>query len=411
MMAAVAKKADTGKDVKLYNFKWSGKDKSGKTQQGEIRAAGDHIVLAQLRRQGLQKITVKKVSSRGGKKITEKDITVFTRQLAVMMKAGVPLLQAFDIVGRGHGNPSVGKLLLDIKTDVETGSSLAQAFRKYPLYFDALFCNLVGAGEQAGILDTLLDRLATYKEKIVAIKGKIKSALFYPIAVIVVALVVTAVIMIFVIPVFKDLFKGFGADLPGPTLVVMAISDWMIGNWWWLFPGVIGGVWFFMYSWKRSTTMQRIMDQLILRVPVFGDVIRKSCIARWCRTLSTMFAAGVPLVESLDSVAGAAGNYVYYAATKKIQQEVSTGTNLTTAMTNSGVFPSMVLQMCAIGEESGALDAMLSKVADFFEQEVDEAVESLSSLMEPMIMVVLGGLIGGIVVAMYLPIFKMGQAI
>jgi type IV pilus assembly protein PilC len=408
-MAAVAKK-DVAKE-KLYNFAWSGKDKQGKVQRGEIRAGGENIVLSQLRRQGYQKISIKKVSSRGGKKITEKDITVFTRQLAVMMKAGVPLLQAFDIVGRGHGNPSVGKLLLDIKTDVETGSSLAQAFRKYPLYFDALFCNLVGAGEQAGILDTLLDRLATYKEKIVAIKGKIKSALFYPISIIVVALVVTAVIMIFVIPVFKDLFKGFGADLPGPTLVVMAISDWMLANWWWLFPGAIGGVWFFLYSWKRSTTMQRFMDRIILRVPVFGEVIRKACIARWCRTLATMFAAGVPLVESLDSVAGASGNYVYFEATKKIQSEVSTGTNLTTAMTNSGVFPSMVLQMCAIGEESGALDAMLGKVADFFEQEVDEAVESLSSLMEPMIMVVLGGLIGGIVIAMYLPIFKMGQAI
>jgi type IV pilus assembly protein PilC len=409
-MAAVAKK-DTGKDVKLYNFKWSGKDKSGKTQQGEIRAAGDHIVLAQLRRQGMQKISVKKVSSRGGKKITDKDLTIFTRQLAVMMKAGVPLLQAFDIVGRGHNNPSVGKLLLDIKTDVETGSSLAQAFRKYPLYFDNLFCNLVAAGEQAGILDTLLERLATYQEKILAIKGKIKSALFYPISIIVVAMVVTAVIMIFVIPVFKDLFKGFGAELPGPTLVVMNISDWFVGNWYWVLPSMIGGIWFFFYTWKRSATMQHFMDRLILRVPVFGDVIRKACIARWCRTLSTMFAAGVPLVESLDSVAGASGNYVYFEATKKVQAEVSTGTGLTVAMQNAQVFPSMVLQMCAIGEESGALDAMLSKVADFFEQEVDEAVESLASLMEPMIMVVLGGLIGGIVVAMYLPIFKMGQAI
>src|SRR5260221_994575 len=409
-MAAGAKK-DTGKDVKLYNYSWSGKDKSGKTQKGEIRAAGDHIVLAQLRRQGLQQISVKKVSMRGGKKISEKDITIFTRQLAVMMKAGVPLLQAFDIVGRGHANPSVGKLLMDIKTDVETGSSLSQAFRKYPRYFDQLFCNLVGAGEAAGILDTLLDRLATYKEKIIAIKGKIKSALFYPVAIIVVALVVTAVIMIFVIPAFKDLFKGFGAELPGPTLVVMAISDWFIGNWWWIFPGLIGGTLIFFYMLKRSTTMQRIIDRLTLRIPVLGDVIRKACIARWCRTLATMFAAGVPLVESLDSVAGAAGNYVYYEATKKVQSEVSTGTGLTVAMTNSGVFPSMVLQMCAIGEESGALDSMLSKVADFFEQEVDEAVESLSSLMEPMIMVILGSLIGGIVVAMYLPIFKMGQAI
>jgi type IV pilus assembly protein PilC len=412
-MAAVAKKETKGgiKDVRLYNYSWSAKDKSGKIQKGEMRAGGEHVVLAQLRRQGLQQISVKKVSGRGGKKISEKDITIFTRQLAVMMKAGVPLLQAFDIVGRGHANPSVGKLLLDIKTEVETGSSLGQAFRKYPVYFDALFCNLVAAGEQAGILDTLLDRLATYKEKILAIKGKIKGALFYPIAVIIVSIIVVAVIMIFVIPVFKDLFKSFGADLPGPTLLIMNISDWFLASWWWFFPAIFGGTWFFFYTWKRSVTMQRFMDRLALRVPVFGDVIRKASIARWCRTLSTMFAAGVPLVESLDSVAGAAGNYVYYEATKRIQQEVSSGTALTAAMTNSGVFPPMVLQMVAIGEESGALDSMLSKVADFFEQEVDEAVESLSSLMEPMIMVVLGGLIGTIVVAMYLPIFKMGQAI
>src|SRR4051812_10286917 len=329
-MATIAKKTATG-DVKMHSFAWSGKDKSGKVQKGEIRAGGESLVLAQLRRQGLTQIAVKKVSQKSGKKITEKDITLFTRQLAVMMKAGVPLLQAFDIVGRGHANPSVGKLLLDIKTDVETGSSLSQAFRKYPIYFDALFCNLVGAGEAAGILDTLLDRLATYKEKILAIKGKIKSALFYPVAVLVVALVVTAVIMIFVIPVFKDLFKGFGADLPGPTPVVMAISDWFVGNWWWVLPTLVGGVWFFFYTWKRSVTMQRFMDRLALRVPVFGDVIRKAAIARWCRTLSTMFAAGVPLVESLDSVSGAAGNYVYYEATKRVQNEVSTGTGLTVA--------------------------------------------------------------------------------
>jgi type IV pilus assembly protein PilC len=409
-MAAVAKK-DTGKDVKQFNYSWTGKDKAGKVVRGELRAGGDAIVAAQLRRQGIQVTSVKKVRQKGGKSITEKDITIFTRQLAVMMKAGVPLLQAFDIVGRGHANPSVGKLLMDIKTDVETGSSLGQAFRKHPKYFDNLFCNLVAAGEAAGILDALLDRLASYKEKILAIKGKIKSALFYPIAVIVVALVVTAVIMIFVIPVFKDLFKSFGADLPGPTLVVMHISDFLVANWWWVFGGLGGGVYLFFWTWRRSTTMQRFMDRLALRLPIFGEILKKASIARWCRTLSTMFAAGVPLVESLESVAGAAGNYVYYEATKKVQNEVSTGTALTTAMTNSGVFPSMVLQMVAIGEESGSLDAMLSKVADFFEQEVDEAVDSLSSLMEPLIMVVLGGLIGGIVVAMYLPIFKMGQAV
>jgi type IV pilus assembly protein PilC len=408
-MAAVAKKE--GKDVKLYNYSWSGKDKSGKVVKGEVRAGGEHVVMATLRRQGIQVSSVKKVSQRGGSKITDKDITIFTRQLAVMMKAGVPLLQAFDIVGKGHSNASVGKLLMDIKTEVETGSSLSQAFRKYPQYFDALFCNLVGAGEQAGILDSLLDRLATYKEKIIAIKGKIKGALFYPVSIIVVALVITAVIMIFVIPTFKDLFKGFGADLPAPTQIVMNMSDWFVANWFYFFGGLGGGIWLLLNTYKRSVAMQNAVDRLILRAPIFGDVIRKASIARWCRTLSTMFAAGVPLVEALDSVAGAAGNFVYYEATKKIQQEVSSGTGLTVAMQNTNVFPSMVLQMTAIGEESGALDQMLSKVADFFEAEVDEAVDSLSSLMEPIIMVVLGGLIGGLVVAMYLPIFKMGTAV
>lgn len=408
-MAAVAKK--DVKDTKLTNYAWVGKDKAGKLVKGELRAGGESLVAANLRRQGIQVTSVKKVRQKSGRKISDKDITLFTRQLAVMMKAGVPLLQSFEIVGRGHSNPSVGKLLLDIKTDVETGSSLSQAFRKYPAYFDQLFCNLVGAGEAAGILDSLLERLATYKEKILAIKSKIKGALFYPVAVLVVALVVVAVIMIFVIPVFKDLFKSFGADLPGPTLIVMAISEFFVKNWFVLFAGIGGAIYGFFAAWKRSTTMQRFMDRLMLRIPVFGEVIRKASIARWCRTLSTMFAAGVPLVESLDSVAGAAGNYVYYEATKRIQAEVSTGTALTAAMTNCGVFPPMVLQMCAIGEESGSLDQMLGKVADFFEQEVDEAVDSLSSLMEPMIMVVLGGLIGGIVIAMYLPIFKMGEAI
>jgi type IV pilus assembly protein PilC len=328
-----------------------------------------------------------------------------------MMKSGVPLLQAFDIVGKGHSNPAVAKLLGDIKADVETGSSLSASFRKYPLYFDNLFCNLVGAGEQAGILDTLLDRLATYKEKIQAIKSKIKSALIYPISIIVVAFIITAVIMIFVIPAFKDLFSGFGADLPAPTVMVMAISDIFV-EWWWAIFGSIGfGLWFFFYTWKRSEQMQATMDRMMLKLPIFGEVIRKATIARFARTLSTMFAAGVPLVEALDSVAGATGNRVYHDATKKIQGEISTGTSLTVAMQNAGVFPNMVLQMTAIGEESGSLDSMLAKVADFFEGEVDDAVEGLSSLMEPVIMVVLGTLIGGLVVAMYLPIFKMGQVV
>jgi type IV pilus assembly protein PilC len=305
----------------------------------------------------------------------------------------------------------VQKLLGEIKTDIETGSSMTQAFSRHPLYFDALFCNLVNAGEQAGILDTVLDRLASYKEKILAIKGKIKSALFYPVAIIVVAFLITAVIMIFVIPAFKDLFGGFGADLPAPTLFVIAISNFFVNYWWAIFASVGGGVWFFFYTWKRSKKMQHVLDRIFLKLPVFGPVIEKATIARWSRTLSTMFAAGVPLVEALDSVAGAAGNIVYYDATKQIQSEVSTGTSLTAAMQNADIFPNMVLQMTAIGEESGALDSMLGKVADFYEREVDDAVDALSSLMEPIIMVVLGGLIGGLVIAMYLPIFKMGQAI
>ncbi|MDT8363946.1 MAG: type II secretion system F family protein [Nitrosomonas sp.] len=395
--------------VKEFSFLWEGKDKNGKAVKGEMRAAGAIVVKSTLRRQGIMVTKVAKVRASGS--INDKDITLFTRQLATMMKAGVPLLQAFDIVGKGHSNRAVGKLLMDIKTDVETGSNLADAFRKYPLYFDSLFCNLVGAGEAAGILDSLLDRLATYKEKIQAIKGKIKSALFYPISIIVVAFVITAVIMIFVIPAFKELFEGFGADLPAPTLAVMAVSDIFVDYWWAIFGGVGGGLYAFFYAWKRSRPMQRVMDRLALRMPIFGEVIRKATIARWSRTLSTMFAAGVPLVEALDSVAGAAGNQVYYEATKQIQGEVSTGNSLVESMTLTNVFPSMVLQMVAIGEESGSLDAMLSKVADFFEAEVDDAVEALSSLMEPIIMVVLGTLIGGMVVAMYLPIFKMGQVV
>ncbi len=410
-MATATAAARRKNEVKEFTFLWEGRDKTGKIIKGEMRSTGEAVVKSTLRRQGVQVVKVKKRRTGGGGKVTDKDITLFTRQLATMMKAGVPLLQSFDIVGKGHANPAVAKLLMDIKMEVETGNSLTNAFRKYPLHFDALFCNLVAAGEQAGILDSLLDRLATYKEKILAIKGKIKSALFYPISIIVVAFVITAVIMIFVIPAFKDLFQNFGADLPAPTLMVMAISDFFVSYWYLIFGGIGGGFWFFFYSWKRSVKMQMVMDRLFLRVPVFGDVIRKATIARWTRTLSTMFAAGVPLVEALDSVGGASGNYVYVEATKRIQNEVSSGTSLTVAMQNSEVFPNMVIQMVSIGEESGSLDGMLSKVADFFEAEVDDAVEALSSLMEPMIMVVLGTLIGGMVIAMYLPIFKMGQAI
>src|SRR3990172_5453843 len=394
--------------VKERIFVWEGRDRTGKKIKGEMRAGGEAVVNATLRRQGINVTKVRKQRLGGGKRVTEKDIALFTRQMATMMKAGVPLLQAFDIVGKGHSNTRLTKLLMDIKADVETGSSLAAAFRKHPLHFDALYCNLVQAGEQAGILETLLDRLATYKEKILAIKSQIKSALFYPVAVIVVAFTITAVIMIFVIPAFKGVFKSFGADLPAPTLVVIGMSDFFVEYWYLIFGVILGGLYGFFELWKRSQAVQIYMDRLLLKLPIFGEIVRKSVIARWSRTLSTMFAAGVPLVEALDSVGGASGNYVYQIATKQIQQEVSTGTSLTAAMQNANVFPNMVVQMTSIGEESGSLDGMLSKVADFFEAEVDDAVEALSSLMEPIIMVVLGVLIGGMVVAMYLPIFKLG---
>jgi type IV pilus assembly protein PilC len=401
----------TAGTAKEQVFTWEGKDKTGKTVRGEMRAGGEAVVNVTLRRQGIMATKIKKKVYRSGKKVTEKDLTLFTRQLATMMKAGVPLLQAFDIVGKGHTNPSVSKLVLDLRADIETGTSLNMAFRKYPLYFDPLFCNLVAAGEQAGILEDLLTRLAIYKEKTLAIKAKIKSALTYPIAVLAVAFIVTSVIMIWVVPAFKEVFSSFGADLPAPTLIVMNISEIFVQYWYLIFGSLFAGLYFFFQTWRRSEKMQASMDRLLLRIPVFGDVIRKATVARWTRTLSTMFAAGVPLVESLDSVGGASGNHVYLEATKKIQTEVSTGTSLTVAMQNADVFPSMVTQMVAIGEESGALDSMLGKVADFYEEEVDEAVAQLSSLMEPMIMVILGVVIGGLVVAMYLPIFKLGSVV
>ena len=397
--------------IKEFIFEWEGKDRHGKQVRGEIRAVGENQIQATLRRQGILPTKIKKRRMRSGKKIRPKDIAIFTRQLATMMKAGVPLLQAFDIVGRGNANTSVTKLLNDIRTDVETGTSLSGAFRKYPMYFDNLYCNLVEAGEAAGILEALLDRLATYMEKTEGIKSKIKSALMYPISVVIVAFVVVTIIMIFVIPAFKEVFSSFGADLPAPTLLVMGISEFFVKYWWLIFGGLGAGAFFFMQAWRRSEKMQMFMDRLLLKIPVFGPLIEKSCIARWTRTLSTMFAAGVPLVEALDSVGGAAGNSVFSVATEKIQQEVSTGTSLTVAMTNANVFPSMVLQMCAIGEESGSIDHMLGKAADFYEMEVDDMVAGLSSLMEPIIIVFLGTLIGGIVVSMYLPIFKLGQVV
>ena len=407
----MATSGSAGNQVKESIFAWVGKDKTGKIVRGEMRAGGEAVVNVALRRQGIMVTKVRKKAYRGGKRITDKDISLFTRQLATMMKAGVPLLQSFDIVGKGHANPAVSKLVMDLRADIETGTSLNQAFRKFPLYFDPLFCNLVGAGEQAGILEDLLTRLAIYKEKTLAMKVRIKSALMYPIAILAVAFIVTAVIMIWVVPAFKEVFSSFGASLPAPTLFVMALSEFFVAWWHVIFFGVGMSVFLFLRAWRRSLQMQSFMDRLLLKLPVFGDVIRKATIARWTRTLATMFAAGVPLVESLDSVGGAAGNAVYLDATRKIQSEVSTGSSLTVAMQNADVFPNMVTQMVAIGEESGTLDAMLGKVADFYEEEVDQAVASLSSLMEPAIMVILGVLIGGLVVAMYLPIFKLGSVV
>ena len=411
MATTTAGAKGAAKGIKEFVFEWEGKDRNGKIVRGEMRAGGEAVISASLRRQGILVSKIKKRRGSAGKSIKQKDISVFTRQLATMMRAGVPLLQAFDIVARGSSNPRLTKLLTDIRQDVETGTSLSAAFRKHPLYFDALYCNLVEAGEQGGILEALLDRLAIYQEKTVALKGKIKSALTYPVAVLIVAFVVTAVIMIFVIPAFKDVFKSFGADLPAPTLFVMAMSEIFVAYWWLIFGVTGGALYFFFQSWMRSEKMQKFMDRLLLKIPVFGQLIYKSAVARWTRTLATMFAAGVPLVEALDSVGGASGNAVFVEATEKIQRDVSTGASLTTSMQTTGIFPIMVLQMSSIGEESGSLDHMLGKAADFYEEEVDDAVKALSSLMEPLIIVFLGTLIGGIVISMYLPIFKLGAVV
>jgi len=394
-------------------FTWEGKDKGGKIIRGEMRAQSKTVVQATLRRQGISvnENKIKKRSFGRGAKVKDKDIAIFTRQLATMMRAGVPLLQSFDIAIKGTSNPALGRLLNDIRNEVETGTSLANSLRKHPIYFDALYCNLVAAGEQSGALENLLDRIATYQEKMLAIKSKIKAALFYPIAVMVVAAGVVTVMMLFVIPEFKKVFTSFGADLPAPTLIVMGISDFFVEHAFLVFGSIFGIFFGFMYAFRRSPTLQARVDRLILQVPVIGEIIRKATIARWTRTLSTMFAAGVPLVEALDSVAGAAGNHVYRVATKRIQTEVSTGTSLTVAMQGVNVFPAMVVQMVSIGEESGQLDGMCSKVADFFEREVDDMVAALSQLLEPIIIVVLGTIIGGLVVAMYLPIFKLGQVV
>jgi type IV pilus assembly protein PilC len=401
--------------IKQSVFTWEGTDRKGKKIKGESRAANPSMVKADLRRQGINPLKVRKksalFSSTKKKKIIPKDIAVFSRQLATMMSAGVPLVQSFEIIGRGHENPSMQQLILAIKGDIESGTTLANALGRHPLYFDELVCNLVAAGEQAGILETLLDKIATYKEKTEALKSKIKKALFYPTAVVIVAFIVTAILLIFVVPQFESLFKGFGADLPAFTQMVLNLSEWMQSYWWAVFLGAGGGAYGFNQARKRSPKFAHALDRVTLKIPVIGEILTKAIIARYARTLSTMFAAGVPLVEAMDSVAGAAGNAVYSDAILRMRDNVATGQQLQLSMNQTGLFPNMVVQMVAIGEESGSLDAMLGKVADFYEQEVDDAVDGLSSLLEPLIMAVLGVLVGGLIVAMYLPIFKMGTAI
>ncbi|MGL6069973.1 type II secretion system F family protein [Craterilacuibacter sp.] len=404
-------KAASIKKPAQYVWEWEGKNRDGKVVRNEMRAETESVARMMLRRQGVNVIKIKRQRRKLGSSITEKDVALFTRQLSTMMRAGVPLLQAFDITARGHSNPRMTKLLLDIRAEVENGTSLSESFRKHPLQFDALFCNMIAAGETGGVLDSLLDKLATYKEKTLAIKAKIKSAMIYPTAIIGTAFIITAVIMIYVIPAFKDLFSSFGADLPAPTMFVIWLSDFFVDWWWLIFGGLFGGIFGAMFAFKRSPKAHKIADRIVLKLPVIGDIIRKATIARWTRTLATLFTAGVPLVEALDSVGGASGNQVYADVTAEIRAEVSTGTSLTYAMQKSELFPNMVLQMTAIGEESGSLDSMLEKVADFYEEEVDNAVAALSSLMEPVIMVILGVLIGGLVIAMYMPIFKMGQVV
>jgi len=402
---------------KSEEFVWEGTNKQGKRVKGESTGTNIALVKADLRRQGITPLKVKKkpTSLLGGrkkkKKIVSKDIAVFARQLATMMTAGVPLVQAFEIVGRGHENPAMQELIMTVKSDVESGNSLADALAKHPLQFDDLFCNLVHAGEQAGILETLLDKIATYKEKVEAIKSKIKKALFYPAAIVVVSFIITAILLIFVIPQFKSMFEGFGADLPALTLMVVKASELFQEYWWAIFGAIAAAIYAIIEMKKRSKKFNIMLDHMVLKLPIIGDIVTKATIARFARTLSTMFAAGMPLVEALETVADAAGNVVYGGAILQMRDEVSTGTQMNVSMKQSGLFPNMVVQMLAIGEETGAVDTMLAKVADFYEEEVDTMVDGLSSLLEPLIMAILGVLIGGLVIAMYLPIFKMGEVV
>ncbi|HEC06621.1 MAG TPA: type II secretion system F family protein [Thiolapillus brandeum] len=401
--------------IKPDIFAWEGTDKKGKKIKGESSATNPAMVKADLRRQGIRPLKVRKKSalftSARKKAILPKDIAIFTRQLSTMMGAGVPLVQSFEIIGKGHENPSMQELIMTIKADVESGGTLADTLRKHPLYFDELVCNLVAAGEQAGILEGLLDKIATYKEKTEAMKAKIKKALTYPAAVVVVAFIVTAILLIFVVPTFEELFNGFGAELPAFTQMVIGLSEWMQSNWWIVILGVVGAGYGFSQGKKRSPKFAHTLDKLILKAPIFGEIVTKAIIARFARTMSTMFAAGVPLVEAMESVAGAAGNELYKEGILDMRDNVATGQQLQLTMQQTGLFPNMVVQMVAIGEESGSLDKMLGKVADFYEEEVDNAVDNLSSLLEPMIMAILGVLVGGLIIAMYLPIFKMGSVV
>jgi type IV pilus assembly protein PilC len=406
--------AEAIRKPRLGTFVWEGVDKKGRRLRGETQAISVAYVNASLRRQGINPLKVRRqrrTLMAGGRRVNAHDIAIFTRQLSTMIAAGVPIVQAFDVIAKSHDKPSVRMLLTSIRQDIEAGTNLTTALGKHPAHFDALYCNLVSAGEHAGVLDTMLDKIATYKERIEALKSKIKSALFYPTAVVVVAFIITSILLIFVIPQFEALFKGFGADLPAFTLFVIAVSR-VFQDWWWLIFGALaGGTVFFIYSYKRSTALQHTFDRLVLRAPVVGEIVRMATIARYARTLSTMFSAGVPLIESLDSVAGAAGNRLYYQGVQEIKADVSTGMQLQAAMDKTGLFPNMVLQMVAIGEESGELDSMLGKVADFYEREVNDKVAALSSLLEPIIMVFLGVVVGGLVIAMYLPIFKLAAVV
>lgn len=415
MAIATKPKEKKSKAPKISTYTYNGVDKKGNKVSGELVADSPAIAKAQLRKQGVipQKVAKKAAPLFGGgkKPIKPVDIAVMSRQLATMMKAGVPLVQSFDIIGKGHDNPSVQDLVMTIKSDIESGTSMGEALRKHPKYFDDLFCDLVIAGEQSGALEEMLDRIATYKEKTEALKSKIKKALFYPVAVVIVALIVTSILLIFVVPQFEEVFSSFGAELPAFTQMVIGLSEWMQAYWYIVLFAIVGAVFALKKANDVSENFRNNKDKLILKLPVIGELLNKAAVARFARTLSTTFAAGVPLVEALESAAGASGNYVYRTGLLKIRDDVTTGMQMNLSMTNSGLFPNMVNQMVAIGEESGAVDAMLTKVADIYEQEVDDAVDGLSALLEPLIMAVLGVLVGGLIVAMYLPIFQMGAVV